>query len=216
MAQAGTVAAPGYDANGELAAASYPSGVGLGANGTALAIGRDPVGRGTHLSWTGPAGTAIADDAVNRSQSGKVIDESIDTVDPHAGANFTYDAVGRLRSASVAGHDLVYAGAKRGATLVYDPFGTALTPTSTTSPDGVPDNSAGNFDYGWQGQAQRGLEHAPGIATIEMGARPYVPGTGRFLSVALWRGGRRSVRLHEWRPGATGRGCPRMPAASAG
>ena len=88
------------------------------------------------------------------------------------------------------------AGAKRGGTLAYDPFGTSLTPTSTTGPDGVPDNSAGTFDYGWQGQAQRPLEHAPGIATIEMGARPYVPGMGRFLLVDPVEGGASASHHH--------------------
>jgi len=64
-------------------------------------------------------------------------------------------------------------GLKQGATMTYDPNGTAL---------GIlPDNSAGNFDYGWLGSAQRPIEHAGSLATIEMGARPYVPSLGRFL-----------------------------------
>ncbi|MGH2627456.1 MAG: RHS repeat-associated core domain-containing protein, partial [Anaerolineales bacterium] len=53
----------------------------------------------------------------------------------------------------------------------------------------LPDNSAGNLDYGWLGSHLRPLEHAPGLATIELGARPYVPGIGRFLSVDPIEGG---------------------------
>jgi hypothetical protein len=66
------------------------------------------------------------------------------------------------------------------------------TPTSASSnscsaapssrpPSPLPDYSAGSFDYGGLGQRQRGTEHEAGIATIEMGARHYVPGLGRFL-----------------------------------
>ncbi|MGH9164505.1 MAG: RHS repeat-associated core domain-containing protein [Acidimicrobiales bacterium] len=67
------------------------------------------------------------------------------------------------------------AGAKVRTTSTYDPFGQALGAT--------PDNAPGNFDYGWLGSHQRGFESEAGIATIEMGARPDVPGLGRFLSV---------------------------------
>jgi RHS repeat-associated protein len=67
------------------------------------------------------------------------------------------------------------------ATYLYDPFGTPLA--------GHPDTAPGNFDYGWLGQHQRPLEREAGIATIEMGARQYVPKLGRFLQVDAVEGG---------------------------
>ncbi|MCA1835548.1 MAG: hypothetical protein LC721_04105, partial [Actinobacteria bacterium] len=65
------------------------------------------------------------------------------------------------------------AGIKTGS-YSYDPSGQALT--------ALPEDAAGDLDYGWLGSPQRPTEHAGGTATVEMGARPYVPALGRFLS----------------------------------
>lgn len=71
-------------------------------------------------------------------------------------------------------------GTKQGSTLTYDPYG------NTT---GYPDNSNHNLDYAWLGQHQRPTEHQTTLPIIEMGARPYLPTTGRFTQIDPIEGG---------------------------
>jgi RHS repeat-associated protein len=97
------VASPSYTTGvlgGELSAVAYPSGTGNGGNGTNGTISRNTAGAVTGLSWTGPASSAITANTVTRSQSGRVVDQTIDGVDAYtAGNNFVYDTAGRLTDA---------------------------------------------------------------------------------------------------------------------
>ena len=76
-----------------------------------------------------------------------------------------------------------------GDTLVTtDNAGVSVQPLLTNSPDGHQTNGgAGNYlagSYGWLGQYARATEDLPANGDIiQMGARPYHTGIGRFLSV---------------------------------
>lgn len=139
------VAVPGYaPATGELVAVSYPSGADKAGNGSSLSVVRDAAGALGELTWGFPAGGPAVRNTVVRSQSGRVLSDTIQGV---GSSTYTYDGAGRLTRAIIPRHDLTYgyastggcgasarAGANGNRTSVTDiKDGVVAAPTTTTS-----------------------------------------------------------------------------------
>lgn len=140
------IADPDYSADGLLDAVAY-------GNGTALSgITRDATGASTGLTWSFPdqAGTAQASvsDAVVRSQSGRILKDTLTDGSTAADSTYGYDSAGRLVHASIPRHELDYSFATTGGCGTSTTAGANgnRTAFSDTKDSGTPTTTAYCYD----------------------------------------------------------------------
>jgi len=108
------IAAATYDSAGQLSGVTYPTGSGNAGNGTALsAIARNAAGATSGMTWAFPGQNSVSDSVV-RSQSGRVLTETLADGASTAKSSYSYDAAGRLTGATIPQHQLSYSYAVTG------------------------------------------------------------------------------------------------------
>ena len=139
-------ATPAYNAKHQLSSVSYAGGSKLNQ------ITRDVADRTIGLQWTFPSGTTVADQVI-RSQSGRVIRDTLTRGSVSYQSTYAYDAAGRLVNAKIPGHDLTYGFAASGSCGPNTGAGASGNRTRVTDVWTAPGASAvtttSNYCYDW-------------------------------------------------------------------
>jgi large repetitive protein len=100
---------------GELASVTYPSGTGNAGNGSSLSsIVKDAAGAPSQITWSFPSASSITNTVV-RSQTGRIVKDTITQGATVRDSFYTYDAAGRLTQAVIPRHVLTYGYAQSGS-----------------------------------------------------------------------------------------------------
>jgi RHS repeat-associated protein len=166
-----TLATPSYDVLQQLTSVAYAGGA------TLASMTRDGAMRTTGLSWSFP-GSAGVSDSVVRSQSGRVIRDTV-TRDPVSHVStYGYDGAGRLVSASIPSHELSYGYAASGGCGANTAAGLSGNRTSVTdvftAPSASPVTTSTAYCYDWADRLTSSTvtDPVPGAHAVADGLSP--------------------------------------------
>lgn len=160
------LADPAYT-TGQLTGVSY-------ANGSSLAeLQRNPAGALTGMSWLFPGGQQPVKDAVFRSQSGRIVANTLSDGSTDHDSRYGFDGAGRLVSAVIPGHTLTYEFAGTGGCGLNTRAGLNGNRTSFTDlpKDGTPVTTSYCYDQTDRltSTAVTGTPAGPGLSPVGAG-----------------------------------------------